>query len=91
MTDNATYAQGNLPSSGIPFVIVNGTVVVDGSEVLRDVNPGQPIRFDPVESRFEPLDHDAWMNAFYAVPEDFGGGVPHSQAVYDRRVIACSQ
>jgi N-acyl-D-glutamate deacylase len=91
VTDNATYAQGNLPSSGIPFVIVNGTVVVDGSEVLRDVNPGQPIRFDPVESRFEPLDVDAWMNAFYAVPEDFGGGVPHSQPVYDRRVIACCQ
>ena len=61
MTDNATYAQGNLPSSGIPFVIVNGNVVVDDSEVLRDVNPGQPIRFEPVESRFEPLDRDAWM------------------------------
>jgi len=44
-----------------------------------------------VESRFEPLDRDAWMNAFYAVPENFGGGVPHNQPVYDRRVIACCQ
>jgi N-acyl-D-glutamate deacylase len=89
VTDNATYAQGNLPSSGIPFVIVNGTVVVDGSEVLRDVTPGQPIRFEPENSRFEPLDREAWVNAFYAVPQDFGGGVPHSQPVYGKNVIAC--
>jgi N-acyl-D-glutamate deacylase len=91
VTDNATYAQGNLPSSGIPFVIVNGTVVVDGGEVLRDVNPGQPIRHEPRESLFEPLDVEAWMQAFYAVPQDFGGGIPNSQPVYDPRVIPCCQ
>jgi cytosine/adenosine deaminase-related metal-dependent hydrolase len=91
VTDNATYARGTLPSSGIPYVIVNGTVVVDASEVLRDVNPGQPIRFDPVESRFEPLDPGAWTTTFYTVPVDFGGGVPGTQPVYDRRVIACCE
>lgn len=91
VTDNATYAQGNLPSSGIPFVIVNGTVVVDGGEVLRDVNPGQPIRHEPRESLFEPLDVEAWMQAFYAVPQDFGGGIPTSQPAYDPRVIPCCQ
>ena len=91
VTDNATYAQGNLPSSGIPFVIVNGVVVVDGGEVLRDVNPGQPIRHEPRESLFEPLDVDAWMQAYYAVPQDFGGGVPNSQPVYDPRVIRCCE
>ncbi|MDU8946679.1 amidohydrolase family protein [Ovoidimarina sediminis] len=91
VTDNATYAQGNLPSSGIPFVIVNGVVVVDGGEVLRGVNPGQPIRNEPQESLFEPLDVPAWTQAFYAVPQDFGGGVPNSQPAYDPRVIPCCE
>ncbi len=89
VTDNATYVQGSLPSTGIPFVIVNGTVVVENSEVLRDVNPGQPIRFEPAESRFEPINVDAWMKTFYVVPHDFGGGVPGTQPVYDKAVIPC--
>jgi N-acyl-D-glutamate deacylase len=42
--DNATPKEGGLPSTGIPYVIVNGTVVVKDSEVLKDVYPGQPIR-----------------------------------------------
>lgn len=89
VTDNATYAQGNLPSSGIPYVIVNGVVVVDGGEALRDVNPGQPIRHEPRESLFEPLDVAEWTQTYYAVPQDFGGGVPGTQPAYDSRVIAC--
>ena len=32
--------------TGIPYVIVNGTVVVKDSKVLKDVFPGQPIRGD---------------------------------------------
>ena len=40
----ATPANGGLPSTGIPYVIVNGTVVVKDSKVLKDVYPGQPIR-----------------------------------------------
>jgi len=46
VTDNATFEQGknSLPSTGIPYVIVNGTVVVKDSKVLKDVYPGQPIR-----------------------------------------------
>ena len=91
VTDNATYAEGNRPSSGIPYVIVNGTVVVDGGEVLRDVNPGQPIRYEPRESLFEPLDVEQWTQTFYAVPQDFGGGVPNTQLVYDPRVIPCCE
>jgi N-acyl-D-glutamate deacylase len=91
ITDNATYARGTLPSSGIPWVIVNGVVVVDGGEVLRDVNPGQPIRHDPRESLFEPLDVEVWTQAFYAVPQDFGGGVPGTQPVYDPRVVPCCE
>jgi N-acyl-D-glutamate deacylase len=44
VTDNATMASGALPSTGIPYVIVNGTIVVKDSRVLKDVNPGRPIR-----------------------------------------------
>jgi len=46
VTDNATFDEGknSLPSTGIPYVIVNGTVVVKDSKVLKDVYPGQPIR-----------------------------------------------
>jgi N-acyl-D-glutamate deacylase len=41
--DNATMKDGGLPSSGIPYVLVNGTVVVRDSETLDDVFPGKPI------------------------------------------------
>ena len=60
-------------------MIVNGTIVVKKSKVLADVNPGQPIRFEPVKSRFKPLTVENWTKTFYASPIDFGGGVPGSQ------------
>lgn len=72
--DNATYAKGTLPTTGIPYVIVNGTVVVKESEVLKEVNPGQPIRF-PVEdkSRFTPLSLEKWTTKFLVAPVGFNG------------------
>jgi N-acyl-D-glutamate deacylase len=42
--DNATPAAAGLPSTGIPYVVVNGTIVVKDSKVLKDVFPGQPVR-----------------------------------------------
>jgi N-acyl-D-glutamate deacylase len=44
--DNSSLEKGKnaLPTTGIPFVVVNGTIVVKDSEVLKDVYPGQPIR-----------------------------------------------
>jgi len=44
--DNADWKEGmnSLPSTGIPYVIVNGTIVVKDSKVLKGVFPGQPIR-----------------------------------------------
>lgn len=42
--DNATMKAGGLPSTGIPCVIVNGTVVVKDSKVLKDVYPGKAVR-----------------------------------------------
>ena len=89
VTDKATYEKGTLPSEGIPYVVVNGMVVVDGSEVQRDVNPGQPIRFDPVESKLQPLAVETWTQTFYAVPQDFGGGVPGTQPHYKHAIACC--
>jgi cytosine/adenosine deaminase-related metal-dependent hydrolase len=72
--DNSTYAKGTLPTTGIPYVIVNGTIVVKDSKVLKDVNPGQPIRF-PVEKkgRFKPLATEDWQNEFLVAPTGFYG------------------
>jgi N-acyl-D-glutamate deacylase len=82
VTDHATYEKGTLPSTGIPYVVVNGVIVVKDSRVLKGVNPGQPIRFDPVKSRFEPITLDGWYKTYYAAPIDLGGGgVPGSQPV----------
>ena len=46
VTDNSSLKAGKnaLPSTGIPYVIVNGTIVVKDSKVLKRVYPGQPIR-----------------------------------------------
>lgn len=58
VTDNATYAVGEngRPSTGIPWVLVNGTVMVRESVVVDNVFPGQPIRYSVEEQgRFKPL------------------------------------
>lgn len=78
VTDNATYSEGTLPSTGIPYVLVNGVVVVDDLKVLKGVNPGQPIRFESVESRFEPIKLNGWFETYYVSPVDFGNQVPDS-------------
>ena len=44
VADTATSKDGGLPSAGIPFVVVNGTIVVSDSKVLKGVCPGRPIR-----------------------------------------------
>ena len=77
--ENSTYAEGTKPSTGIPYVIVNGTVVVRNSKVLTDVNPGQPIRF-PVEEkgRFEPLSLESWDSRFLVAPTGFGALDPEA-------------
>ena len=64
ITDNSGFKVGQhgIPTTGIPYVLVNGTIVVKDSEVLP-VKPGQEVRF-PVESkgRFEPIAVDGWLN-----------------------------
>jgi N-acyl-D-glutamate deacylase len=41
--ENATMKDGGLPSTGIPYVLVNGTVVVRDSESVDGVFPGKPV------------------------------------------------
>ena len=68
VTDNATYEKGTLPTTGIPYVVVNGTVVVSNSKVLPDVYPGQPIRFpEEAHGRYEAVSPERW-DAEYLVP-----------------------
>ena len=79
VTDNATYKIGSngLPSTGIPYVLVNGTIMVRDSRVVDGVYPGQPIRY-PIEAegRFELLDRDLYLDELLApeLPGDEGIG-----------------
>jgi N-acyl-D-amino-acid deacylase len=53
-----------LPSGGIPYVLVNGAVIVNISKVLRDVYPGQPMVFAVEEAgRYEPVTAERWKDA----------------------------
>ncbi len=70
--DNATYEKGFAPSSGIPYVLINGTIIVKDSEVLRDVFPGQPIRFEPTtESKYEEVSTDLWEDTYLVQPGEY--------------------
>ena len=42
-------------------MVVNGVIVMKDQEPLKGVNPGQPIRFEPVKSKFEPLTEEGWQ------------------------------
>lgn len=80
VTDNATYAKGTLPLTGIPQMIVNGIVVMRDSEPLKAFHAGQHIRFELQEKgRFRPILAENWTREFYVAPIDFGGGVTGSQ------------
>ncbi len=62
ITDNSTFKIGEngIPTTGIPYVIVNGVIAVKNNEVLP-VKAGQAIRY-PVEDkgRFTPIDKEDW-------------------------------
>ena len=78
-TDNSTYEQGAIPSTGMKAVIVNGQIVVRDDEQLP-VFPGQPIRFEPeAKPRFEPISEESWNAEFSTgmpMPSDFSGAFP---------------
>jgi hypothetical protein len=74
VTDNATYVQGTLPTTGIPVVIVNGVIVVKNERVVPDAFPGQPIRFsEKAQPRFEPLSVVYWHGKYLTSPTGFHG------------------
>jgi N-acyl-D-glutamate deacylase len=64
ISDGSGYKVGEhgIPTTGIPYVLINGTIGVKNSEVLP-VKAGQPIRF-PVEAegKFKPIDAKIWLN-----------------------------
>ena len=76
-TDNSTYEQGAIPSTGMKAVIVNGQVTVR-DDVLLPVFAGQPIRFEPeAKPRFEPISLDGWNKTFSTgMPSEFSGAFP---------------
>ena len=47
VTDQATYVASTRPSSGIAHVIVGGTFVVRGGDLVQDALPGRPVRASP--------------------------------------------
>ncbi|TWT60940.1 amidohydrolase family protein [Rubinisphaera italica] len=63
--DNATYKAGEqgLPTTGIPYVVVNGNMVVKDSK-FQKVWAGEPIRY-PVETqgRFTPASKKQWLKS----------------------------
>ncbi len=71
ITDNATYilGQNGAPSTGIPYVLVNGVIMVKDSKVQDGKYPGQPVRY-PVEEkgRWVPLEREAFLEDLL-VPE----------------------
>ncbi|AQQ66338.1 aminoacylase [Microbulbifer agarilyticus] len=62
--ETSTYKageQGN-PSTGIPYVIVNGQQVVKDNKFLK-VWAGQPIRYPSSnDSKFEPISEEEWLD-----------------------------
>lgn len=42
--DQSTYENAAVPPEGIPYVMVNGVLVVDEGELVESVRPGQAIR-----------------------------------------------
>jgi N-acyl-D-glutamate deacylase len=76
VTDNATYQQGTIPSTGFRAVLVNGEVTVRDDELL-EVFAGQPIRYDPeARPRFETVSEEAWNLEFSTGMPDVAPGIP---------------
>ena len=43
VADRATFEKPSLPSEGIPYVLVQGTLVVDKGKIVERVYPGKGI------------------------------------------------
>ncbi len=82
VTDNSDYKieDNGRPSTGIPFVLVNGVTIVRDSMIVDGVFPGQAIRY-PVENRgrWVPLEKKSYLENLLKsnVPFDEGIGGQH--------------
>ncbi len=91
--DNATF-QGLEYSTGIEHVLVSGTPVVRGGELVEDVFPGRPVlgRYfeepgsEPVAERFAQLcdEIERWM-------EDYGVPGVAAALSLEGRTVACAR
>jgi N-acyl-D-aspartate/D-glutamate deacylase len=45
--DQSTFERTNVPSVGVRYLLVNGTVVVDGGKLVDGVAPGKAITSRP--------------------------------------------
>ena len=76
VTDNSTYTNGSIPSTGFKSVLVNGVQVVK-EDVVQKVFPGQPIRYEPEDKpRFEQVSVEAWEAIYNAEIE-----IPGSECI----------
>ncbi len=41
--DQSTFEKPNLPSTGVKYLLVNGTVVIDGGTIVSGVAPGRAL------------------------------------------------
>lgn len=44
LADRATFAEMNRPADGMVHVLVNGTPVIAGRQLVETAAPGRPIR-----------------------------------------------
>ena len=42
--DRSTYMDATIPAEGIPYVVVNGTLVVNGGALVENTRPGVAVR-----------------------------------------------
>ena len=41
--------MGTRPTTGIPYVLVHGQIVIDGGVANTSIRPGQPIRYPSID------------------------------------------
>jgi hypothetical protein len=47
--DQSTFEKPNIPSTGVRFLLVNGTLVIDGGNIVSGVAPGRAITSVPIQ------------------------------------------
>ena len=52
--DQSTFEKPNTPSIGVRYLLVNGTLVVDGGKLVDGVNPGKAITSKPQKYQQSP-------------------------------------